>query len=253
MSITYPYPRNISSIKHIILRPALTHLFSCEFPVPAGLINWANGKYTDLKLNVVSSELTDKISLLCSEASLPGASLLTHEINNDYTGTTERHVYRRAYDDRADFTFYVDEDYEIIKFFHLWINYASNDRLSNEVGGGTGISGVNSIDRVTYNTRVRFPDDYKTQMMRIQKFEKNAELDSASQANGDSRSFIYNSETQKEFLNYNFINAFPISMNSMPVSYEQPSLLKCTVSFTYSRYWVSTQEANPQLTTPEGD
>ena len=35
---------------------------------------------------------------------------------------------------------------------------------------------------------------------------------------------------------YDFVNAFPISVASMPVSYESSSLLKCTVSFTYLRY-----------------
>ena len=43
-------------------------------------------------------------------------------------------------------------------------------------------------------------------------------------------------------LTYTFINAFPLSIASMPVSYESSSLLKCTVSFTYSRY--STTPAN---------
>ena len=40
-------------------------------------------------------------------------------------------------------------------------------------------------------------------------------------------------------LTYQFINAFPISINSMPVSYEGSDVLKCTVSFTYSRYVIN--------------
>ena len=43
-------------------------------------------------------------------------------------------------------------------------------------------------------------------------------------------------------MEYRFINAFPISINSMPVSYDQSDLLKCTVSFTYSRYVISGSE-----------
>ena len=30
------------------------------------------------------------------------------DINNDRTGVTEKHAYRRMFDDRIDFTFYVD-------------------------------------------------------------------------------------------------------------------------------------------------
>ena len=37
-------------------------------------------------------------------------------------------------------------------------------------------------------------------------------------------------------LEYEFINAFPISITSMPVSYEASSLLKCSVSLSYIRY-----------------
>jgi hypothetical protein len=35
---------------------------------------------------------------------------------------------------------------------------------------------------------------------------------------------------------YSFFNAFPVSVGSMPVSYESSQLLKVTVSFTYDRY-----------------
>ena len=39
-------------------------------------------------------------------------------------------------------------------------------------------------------------------------------------------------------LAYEFIRAFPLSIGSMPVSYESSSLLKCTVSLSYIRYVV---------------
>jgi hypothetical protein len=37
-------------------------------------------------------------------------------------------------------------------------------------------------------------------------------------------------------LEYEFINSYPISIASMPVSYDSSSLLKCSVSFSYIRY-----------------
>ena len=37
-------------------------------------------------------------------------------------------------------------------------------------------------------------------------------------------------------LEYEFINSYPISVTSMPVSYDSSSLLKCTVSLSYIRY-----------------
>jgi hypothetical protein len=37
-------------------------------------------------------------------------------------------------------------------------------------------------------------------------------------------------------LDYTFVSAFPISIQAMPVTYEQGQLLKCNVSFSFIRY-----------------
>ena len=154
----------------------------------------------------VYTDNQELIQLSCSEASLPGSSLATNEINNDYTGVTERHAYRRLYDDRADFTFYVDNNYYIIDYFENWIAFISGEDDLKTQGGRT------------FNHRVKFPDDYKTDNLYITKFER---------------------DYTGRILSYRFINAYPISINSMPVSYDSSQLLKCTVSFTYSRYVIS--------------
>ena len=39
-------------------------------------------------------------------------------------------------------------------------------------------------------------------------------------------------------MRYQFINAFPKSMSSVPVSYGPADILKVTVSFNYDRYIV---------------
>ena len=38
---------------------------------------------------------------------------------------------------------------------------------------------------------------------------------------------------------YTFINAFPLSINSMPISYNNTETLKCSVNFVYDRYFVN--------------
>ena len=75
---------------------------------------------------------------------------------------------------------------------------------------------------------MNFPDDYKTDNLYITKFEKDY---NSPQKLGE--------ELVPRTLTYQFINAFPISINSMPVSYEGSDVLKCTVSFTYSRYVIN--------------
>lgn len=203
---------SMSAIKSKLLRPALTSHFICEFKPPEDAKNFLNLRTTDAGFvgATYSTENQELLQLSCSEASLPGSSLATNEINNDYTGVTERHAYRRLYDDRSDFTFYVDGEYRIIDFFENWISYVVNENDLKAQGTRT------------YNYRVNFPTTYYADALYITKFEKD------HTRNDRGRPLVYK-----------FINAYPISINSMPVSYDSSQLLKCTVSFTYSRYVIS--------------
>jgi hypothetical protein len=211
-------PYSMSAIKSKLLNPALTSHFICRFSPPKGNF----GKYRTDRVNVgfegfdYSGENQELIELSCSEASLPGSSLATIEINNDYTGVTERHAYRRLYDDRADFTFYVDGNYYIIDYFENWIAYIS------------GEDDIKTQESLVYNYRVNFPEKYTTGNLYITKFERNY-----------GRKKIDSNLKETRPLTYKFINAYPISINSMPVSYDNSQLLKCTISFTYSRYVIS--------------
>ena len=80
---------------------------------------------------------------------------------------------------------------------------------------------------LNYYYRVRYPQDYQTNDLYITKFERDYENTGAC-------------------LEYKFLKAFPLSIVTMPVSYEASQLLKCTVNFTYSRYLI-----NPTATVQE--
>lgn len=201
-------PRRMSDIKSALLQPALTNNFEVYIATPADIKNSIlppNGLVDD----------PDKLILSCSEASLPGSSIATHEITNDFSGVTERHGYRRLYDDKADFTFYVDRNYYQIRYFEAWMRYIVNEQVSSSSTG-------NDIRNNFYTYRVNWPTLYQTTIV-ITKFEKDY---GASYGVNNTK------------LAYHFINAFPTSIASMPVTYEAASLLKCTVSFSYSRYFV---------------
>lgn len=202
----------IKDLKSKLLRPALTSHFICEFTPP-------RTKFITDRVSTAPDKLYDRLALACSDASLPGSSLTTNEINDDFTGVTERHAYRRLYDDRADFTFYVDADeYYVIRFFESWIGYAVNEQYRSNR---------------EYTYRANWPNNYCVDTLTITKFERDYELGETGVLN------VIPSKFNVRALQYNFVKAFPISINSMPVSYEQSQLLKCTVSFTYSRYWLS--------------
>ena len=190
-----PTKRSVSDIKSNLLSPALTSHFEVSLSVPNGLSGWRG------------QNRQGKIQLMCSEASLPGSSLATHQIDNDFHGVTERHAYRRIYDDRIDLTFYVDaKNYLPIKFFEDWISFITNEDKS-------------AARSNSYTYRVKYPDTYTVAGLSVTKFEKDY-------ANA---------------MTYQFIKSYPLQITSMPVSYDGSDLLKCSVAMTYIRYVVDTK------------
>ena len=225
-----PAPPKVSvdKIKANLLQPALTSHFIVDIPFPKyGTSEGGFGKY--LTSNGVKYN-GEKLRLLCSEATLPGSSLATHENNSDFTGVTEKFAYRRLYDDRIDFTFYVDAvNYLPIRFFESWIKYIVGESVT------PGEGRVSSEDP-RYFYRVKYPEYYiAEQGLKITKFERTSK--SKTSANHEGNVLIYN-----------FVNSYPIAVTSMPVSYDTSSLLKCTVSFSYIRYYV---EGEDYKSTPE--
>ena len=209
-----PSVRTVSNIKANLFRPATTSHFEVEIPLPdaPSFNKWrGTGKQ-------------DKINLMCSEASLPGSNLATFDISNDRTGVTEKHVHRRIFDDRIDLTFYVDAGlYQPIKFFEEWIDYITGASDASVQPPNAPLQKEDS----NYFYRMRYPDQYIAgQGLKVTKFEKD----------------------HLNPLTYEFVRSFPLAINSMPVSYEASSLLKCTVSMSYIRYFVKnlyTQSAYP--------
>lgn len=234
-----PKNYNASDIKSRLLRPALTSHYQVWINFSKFNIESLSSIFDDTLYNFMGklkSNLPESSELLlisCSEASLPGSSLTTQELNDDYTGITQRHAYRRLYDDRIDFTFYANQTYDQIRFFERWIQFISGEQLT-----------TNELNRFV---RFKFPETYKTTIF-IDKFERNAQR-------RPRKTESTNGSHTGEKLTYEFINAFPISINSMPISYESSQLLKCTVSFSYDRYImrdisrISTQ-TEPSLPTP---
>ena len=161
-----------------------------------------------LELNGIDNAkefLSRDAGLLCSDASLPASAFATGEVKDNFMGIPQEFAHTRLYTD-IDFTFYVDEDYTLLKTFEGWMEYISS-----------GANPVLSQERVAFFRRMRYPDSYKCNTLYITKFEKN----------------------YKKLIRYKFINAFPKSMSSVPVTYGPADILKVTVSFNYDRYIVN--------------
>ena len=204
--------RTVSQIKDKLLRPSLTSHYDVYIGLPDGL-----DKVMQKAFGYSKGGDQDKLHLLCAEASLPGSQLATTEVNNNFTGVTERYAYRRIFDDRLDLTFYVDvENYLPIRTFEAWIAYITGEQYSTNFVQAVPPPNVKASD---YFYRMRYPDGnngYRATGLSVTKFERNY--------------------TQK--LKYEFIKSYPLSITSMPVSYNGSDLLRCTVSMTYLRYVV---------------
>ena len=204
-----PNIKKVSDIKSALLRPALTSNFEVSIPIPAELQSFVGTEQ-------------DNLNISCSEASLPGSSIATMENLNDHTGVTERLAHRRMFDDRIDFTFYVDANkYFPIRFFEKWMRYVTDEDNLADTQRGTNADITKSSP--SYHYRMRYPDGikgsggYRVDNLMITKFERD----------------------HKSTLTYAFVKAYPVAVNSMPVSYDASNLLKCTVSMSYIRYVIA--------------
>ncbi len=192
---------SIATIKSTLLKPSLTSFFEVTIGIPDGLRTW------------LGTSRQGNLDLLCSEVDLPGSSVATTEITNDFTGVTERHAYRRIFEESTNFTFYVDAgQYTSIRFFERWLEYITN-------GVGDGMAG-NDLTSNNYSYRMRYPEGsngYTATGLTVKKFERDL-------------------GTMYQGIEYDFIKSYPLAITSMPVSYGGSDLLKCTVSMTYIRY-----------------
>ena len=154
----------------------------------------------------------NKVGIMCAEATLPTSSFATSEVKDNYQGINQQFAHTRIYVD-SDFSFYVDLDYNVLKFFEGWMDY---------VAGDDNFRGITRTDDNNYYRRLNYPMNrdnkigYKSGALTITKFEKNLD--------------------PKKSITYEYVNAFPKSMTSIPVQYGGADLVKVNVQFAYDRY-----------------
>jgi len=200
----------MNKLKERIMNPSLSSFYSVVFPLP-GFIQQQNPTLFDGEL----------LELSCVEASLPGSSIATLEQQNDFAGVTERHAYRRMYDETIDFTFLVtvNSGYKQIRFFDYWMKYITGEIDKN--------GNMQNLDKGNIVMRAKYPDGYRTKL-NIVKYERDMGWTHPKRESPASN-----------LLEYQFVDAYPKQISSSPLSYEGSSLMKTTVSMTYTRYFVT--------------
>lgn len=159
----------------------------------------------------------------CAEAVIPGVQFDVTEEMGSRQGTIERFPTRRIFPEFT-MTFYVDNQYNLIRLFEEWMNYINplygdTGELPADVRGQGNDKGKDKIDFF----RFRYPEDYR-RILSITKFERN--FDST-----DPNDVKYTSH-----LTYRMIDAFPTNITAMPLTYEGSQITKTTVTFQYLRY-----------------
>jgi len=183
---------------------------------------------TNCGLFADTNSTSQKYDFLCSQASLPGSNFNISEEMGSRQGMTERFASRRIYNE-FDLTFYIDNDYNVLRMFEEWMNYINPvyDGTVGRYDGGVS-SQLNAYqDRNTYS-RFRYPDDYRRKIQ-ITKFER----DFLQNPNDKNNTF-----KNMPLLTYHFIDTFPVNLNAVPMSYEGSTFLQVTVAFTYLRHTI---------------
>ena len=196
---------------------AQTNYYHIQLTLPTSLEKHFKTSYSkDPALKNVQNFVSNRLGYLCSDATLPVSSYATAEVKDNFMGVPQEFAHTRLYTD-IDLTFYIDDDYTVLRFFEGWMDYVGGGNSAGDKKNNIPAEpAIGTSNKPNAYRRFNWPDDYKVQTLNIIKFERNI----------------------KSKLVYNFINAFPKGLTAVPVSYGPADLLKVTVTFNFDRYIV---------------
>ncbi len=160
-----------------------------------------------------------KMSLLCTQAEIPGTSYLTTQAVGHHQGVQEVFPTLRQFPP-LNLTFYVDADHLILEILESWMTYInplSQNKRENAYG------------------RLNYPETYK-ERLHVSKFERDTFL--------RGNDFGGNPRATTKLSHYEFVNVWPQNLQSMRISYGQSSILRCTIQLAYDRFFTSFQQSD---------
>ena len=270
-------PGGMFSFQEAIGAPSLSNYFkvsmelapqtpstTSDFPADIGTLDGIRQAYTDENLRasknlnewLTNSGVFDgpykqsRYELLASEATLPGTNMQVVQEVGSRQGIRERFATQRAFTDIA-ISFYVTKDYASLRLFQEWMNY-----MNPLYVGEAGVTYPRS-ERGAYPSagdknaffRFRYPYSYKRDIQ-ITKFERDVNLGKTRRLYRDQEievrtglpDIVRNVDSFEDYfpsvISYNFVNAFPISIQDIQLSYGGGQAIKVTVDFAYDRYFI---------------
>ena len=170
----------------------------------------------------------EKMSLLCTQAEIPGTSYVPSSAIGHRQGIQEEFPNLRNFPP-LNLSFYCDADHVILEVLETWMTYINPIQ--------TGSRQANAYSRFNY------PEEYK-ETIHITKFERDTFI-------RESR----NSSYQSDITMYEFVNAWPSDLTSMRVAYGDSNVLKCTIQFAYDRFFTTFNNTDIQkqvINQPDG-
>ena len=200
---------SLLDVRDTIARPSLDTFYEVEFSF--GKMDRWLGSLPN-KNRTQGYGFKKKMSLLCTQAELPGTSFVPSTAIGHRQGIQEEFPNLRNFPP-LNLVFYCDADQVIIQVLESWMSYI------NPIF--TGQSEPAAFSRFNY------PEDYK-ETIHITKFERDSFIKK-------SRASSYKSH----FTQFEFVNVWPSNMTSMRVAYGDSNVLRCNIQFAYDRFFTS--------------
>ena len=207
-------------IRDTLARASLDTLYQVTFSFGKSDIWLENRGRNDApgKNRTQGTDFKRKMSLLCTQAEIPGTSYNADLAVGHHQGIQESFPNLRNFPP-LNLTFYCDADMVILEVLEKWMTYINPVQKRKR-------------DYAAY-TRFNYPEDYK-EILHVTKFER----DSFVEKKGDYKSTI---------VHYEFMNIWPTDLTSMRVAYGEPNVLQCSVQFAYDRFFTSFDELEGQV------
>ena len=218
-------------VRDSVARPSLDTYYQVNFSF-GNFDKWladvddANGPNS--KMRTQGRDFKQKMSLLCTQAEIPGTSFVESTVVGHHQGIQESFPQLRNYPP-LNLVFYVDADHVVLEVLETWMSYINPIQTNQR--------NINAYSRFNY------PDDYK-EIIHLSKFERDTFIDDRSKGDYSTR-----------VTTYEFVNVWPSNLTSMRLAYGDSNVLKCNVQFLYDRFFTSfhkIENGKTPVNTPEG-
>ena len=200
---------NITDVKDSVARPSLDTFYQVIFSF-GKYQRWLREMNFEDKKRSQGNDFQQKMSILCTEAEIPGTQYQSTLAVGHHQGIQEEFPYLRTFPP-LNLTFYCDADMVILEILETWMTYINPVQTSKR--------------QTNAYTRFNYPEDYK-EIIHITKFERDTFKQSPSTV-----------DYQSNMSSYEFVNIWPTNLTSMRVAYGDSNVLKCSVQFAYDRFF----------------